>query len=57
VGHWNDPDMLEIGNGGMTDVEHQTHMSLWAHADKGAAETELAETVEPHGVIMLWLTK
>jgi len=29
-GHWNDPDMLEIGNGGMSDVEYQTHMSLWA---------------------------
>src|SRR5260221_14174596 len=30
VGHWNDPDMLEIGNGGMTDAEYRTHMSLWA---------------------------
>jgi alpha-galactosidase len=29
-GHWNDPDMLEIGNGGMTDEEYRTHMSLWA---------------------------
>jgi alpha-galactosidase len=29
-GHWNDPDMLEIGNGKMTDTEYQTHMSLWA---------------------------
>ncbi len=29
-GHWNDPDMLEIGNGGMTDTEYQTHMSLWS---------------------------
>jgi alpha-galactosidase len=29
-GHWNDPDMLEIGNGGMNDVEYQTHMSLWS---------------------------
>lgn len=29
-GHWNDPDMLEIGNGGMTDAEYRTHMSLWA---------------------------
>jgi alpha-galactosidase len=29
-GHWNDPDMLEIGNGHMTDVEYQTHMSLWS---------------------------
>jgi alpha-galactosidase len=29
-GHWNDPDMLEIGNGGMSTPEYQTHMSLWA---------------------------
>jgi alpha-galactosidase len=29
-GHWNDPDMLEIGNGAMTDDEYRTHMSLWA---------------------------
>jgi alpha-galactosidase len=29
-GHWNDPDMLEIGNGNMTDEEYRTHMSLWA---------------------------
>lgn len=27
---WNDPDMLEIGNGGMSDDEYRTHMSLWA---------------------------
>jgi alpha-galactosidase len=29
-GHFNDPDMLEIGNGGMSDDEYRTHMSLWA---------------------------
>jgi alpha-galactosidase len=29
-GHWNDPDMLEIGNGGMSDAEYRTHMSLWS---------------------------
>ena len=29
-GHWNDPDMLEVGNGGMTETEYRTHMSLWA---------------------------
>jgi alpha-galactosidase len=29
-GHWNDPDMLEIGNGGMTNDEYRTHMSLWS---------------------------
>jgi len=28
-GHWNDPDMLEIGNGGMTAEEYRMHMSLW----------------------------
>lgn len=29
-GRWNDPDMLEVGNGGMTDVEYRSHFSLWA---------------------------
>ena len=29
-GHWNDPDMLEVGNGGMSDVEYRAHFSLWA---------------------------
>jgi alpha-galactosidase len=29
-GGWNDPDMLEVGNGGMTLDEYRTHMSLWA---------------------------
>jgi alpha-galactosidase len=29
-GHWNDPDMLEIGNGGMTPTEYRTHLSLWS---------------------------
>src|SRR6266478_2663533 len=29
-GHWNDPDMLEIGNGGMSETEYRTHMSLWS---------------------------
>lgn len=28
-GHWNDPDMLEVGNGGMSEDEYRTHMSLW----------------------------
>ena len=28
-GHWNDPDMLEVGNGGMTTEEYRTHFSLW----------------------------
>jgi len=29
-GQWNDPDMLEVGNGGMDRDEYRTHMALWA---------------------------
>lgn len=29
-GRWNDPDMLEVGNGGMTDAEYRSHFALWA---------------------------
>jgi alpha-galactosidase len=29
-GQWNDPDMLEVGNGGMNTEEYRTHMSLWS---------------------------
>jgi len=29
-GHWNDPDMLEVGNGGMTNTEYRSHFSLWS---------------------------
>ena len=29
-GGWNDPDMLEVGNGGMQDNEYRVQMSLWA---------------------------
>ena len=29
-GHWNDPDMMEVGNGGMTVPEYRAHFSFWA---------------------------
>jgi alpha-galactosidase len=29
-GRWNDLDMLEVGNGGMTYDEYVTHFSMWA---------------------------
>ncbi|KAK1257094.1 Alpha-galactosidase [Acorus gramineus] len=29
-GGWNDPDMLEVGNGGMTKDEYIIHFSIWA---------------------------
>ena len=28
-GHWNDPDMLEVGNEGLSDAEARAHFSLW----------------------------
>ncbi|XP_022773617.1 alpha-galactosidase-like [Durio zibethinus] len=31
-GAWNDPDMLEVGNGGMTTEEYRCHFSIWALA-------------------------
>ncbi|CAL9243840.1 unnamed protein product [Arabidopsis halleri] len=31
-GSWNDPDMLEVGNGGMTKEEYRSHFSIWALA-------------------------
>ncbi len=29
-GHWNDPDMLEVGNGELTLAENRSHFSMWA---------------------------
>jgi alpha-galactosidase len=28
-GHWNDPDMLEVGIGSLTQDEEEAHFSLW----------------------------
>jgi len=43
-GAWNDPDMLEIGNGGMTDREYRSHFSLWSEmAAPLLAGTDLRE--------------
>lgn len=29
VGNWNDPDMLEVGNGNLTYDENKSHFTLW----------------------------
>jgi len=31
-GGWNDPDMLEIGNGGLSNTINQSHMDMWCIA-------------------------
>jgi len=29
-GGWNDPDMLQVGNGVLTDVESRSHFTMWS---------------------------
>lgn len=53
-GHWNDPDMLEVGNGGMTDSEYRAHFSLWAmFAAPLIAGNDLASMSEATKAILL----
>jgi alpha galactosidase A-like protein/alpha galactosidase C-like protein/fibronectin type III domain protein/alpha-galactosidase-like protein len=58
-GAWNDPDMLEVGNGGMSVTEEQTEFSLWAEmaapliagTDLRDASAQTLATYENHAVI------
>jgi alpha-galactosidase len=60
-GYWNDPDMLEVGNGGMTTEEYRTHFSLWcmmaaplmAGNDLGNMSAETAEILKNGELIAL----
>jgi alpha-galactosidase len=48
-GAWNDPDMLEIGNGAQTDTEYRSEFSLWAEmAAPLIAGTPIAEAGGRH---------
>lgn len=52
-GRWNDPDMLEIGNAGLTPDEQRTQMALWSMlAAPLLAGTDLA-TASPATVALL----
>lgn len=59
AGAFNDPDMLEVGNGGMTATEYRTHFSLWAEmaaplmigTDLRSAEPETFEILTNTDVI------
>jgi len=42
-GHWNDPDMLEVGNGGMTTEEYRAHFSLCPSAAPLIAGNDLRD--------------
>ncbi|MZD06472.1 alpha-galactosidase [Streptomyces sp. SID5785] len=58
-GRWNDPDMLEVGNGGMTPTEYRTHFSMWSvmaaplliGTDLRTASDETYEILSNHDVI------
>ena len=60
-GHWNDPDMLEVGNGGMNANEYRTHMTLWsmlaapllAGNDLAAMTPEMLSILTNHDVIAI----
>jgi alpha-galactosidase len=52
-GHWNDPDMLEVGNGGMKPDEYRTHMSLWAILAAPLLAGNDVSTMTPETVAML----
>src|SRR6185437_15637335 len=53
-GHWNDPDFLEVGNGGMNPEEQRTHFSLWAMlaAQLIAGNDVAAMTPETKSILM-----
>lgn len=52
-GHWNDPDMLEVGNGGMNPEEYRTHMSLWAILAAPLLAGNDLTTMTPETIAML----
>ena len=57
-GGWNDPDMLEVGNGGLTLEEEKTHFALWALAKAPLIIGCDLTTVRPESLAILknkWL--
>ena len=52
-GHWNDPDMLEVGNGGLTPAENRAHFSFWClfAAPLMAGNDLKAMTPEVHAIL------
>lgn len=60
-GHWNDLDMLEVGNGGMTVEEYKSHFAVWAvmkspllvGTDVSAMKQEIANILKAEEVIQV----
>jgi len=54
-GHWNDPDMLEVGNGGMSFEEYKAHFSLWCMLSAQDPLGKQAEKVRDDGNEEVWV--
>ncbi|KAI5121708.1 hypothetical protein M0805_002101 [Coniferiporia weirii] len=52
-GAWNDMDMLEVGNGGMTDEEYVTHFSFWAALKSPLIMSNNLQKITPSGYSIL----
>ena len=53
-GHWNDPDMLEVGNGKLSLDENRFHMTLWAMlASPLLAGNDLTKMTPEVGAILM----
>lgn len=46
-GHWNDPDILQVGLPGMTDAQDQAHFSMWAMMAAPLLATNELSTMSP----------
>jgi alpha-galactosidase len=56
-GRWNDPDMLEVGNGGMSFTEDQAHFSLWCIVGAPLIAGNDLSTVSPQTLAILTNTE
>lgn len=60
-GGWNDPDMLQVGNGPLSDVENRSHFTMWAMlaaplmlgTDLAAASPDLISVITNDEVIAI----
>lgn len=52
-GHWNDPDMLEVGNGKLTPGEDRAHFGMWAMIAAPLIAGNDLRTMSPHTIEIL----
>jgi alpha-galactosidase len=53
TGHWNDPGVLEIGNGGMNENEYRVQMALWAMLSAPLIAGSDVRSLSPDALAML----